>query len=187
MKKVSTPASNAFCPQALYLYGTYREDGRANYGLFCWATYCYAEDFKFVACIGEDKLTRDLIRKNGAFSATILTEELLPAADFCGTHPGYETDKSLLLPAQPGAALAVPVPEKSVWTLELKVDQTFCPSSGSEIYICSIQNVMADERLVGEALSFEEKLALVRPVVTMNHQYLPVGLRSLGGWGSLKP
>ena len=94
MSKVSMSGSNDFCPQCLYLYGTYKENGEPNYGLFCWATYCWDEGLKFVACIGQDKLTRDRIRAEGVFSASVVSEALLPAADFCGTHPGYEFDKS---------------------------------------------------------------------------------------------
>lgn len=41
MSKVSMSGSNDFCPQCLYLYGTYKENGEPNYGLFCWATYCW--------------------------------------------------------------------------------------------------------------------------------------------------
>jgi len=73
MGKTSIKGSNAFCLQPLYLYGTYKEDGQPNYGLFCWCCYCYVESQKFVACIGEDKLTRNRIRQTGVFSATIVT------------------------------------------------------------------------------------------------------------------
>lgn len=34
MEKTSVGPSNDFCPQTLFLYGTYREDGVANFGLF---------------------------------------------------------------------------------------------------------------------------------------------------------
>ena len=67
MAKITMPVSNDFCPQCLYLYGTYKENGDPNYGLFCWATYCWDEGLKFVACIGQDKLTRDRIRAEGVF------------------------------------------------------------------------------------------------------------------------
>ena len=112
LKKISIKASNTFCPQPLYLYGTYKEDGQPNYGLFCWCAYCAVDNLKFVACIGEDKLTRDRIRQTGMFSATIVTEELLSEADWCGTHSGYEFDKSEKIPSEKGAVLNVPVPEK---------------------------------------------------------------------------
>lgn len=188
MGKISIKAKNEYCPQALYLYGTYKEDGTPNYGLFCWCAYCAVENQKFVACIGEDKLTRDLIRKNGMFSATIVTQDLLAEADWCGNHSGKDFDKSKKIASAKGDVLNVPVPEKGVWTLELKVDYTLRPNENydSDIYICSIENVIADERIMDDALAFEEKIELIKPVVTMGYNYLPVEAHSLGGWGKVK-
>lgn len=37
-----------------------------------------------MACIGEEKQTKDLIRKNGVFSANPVSEQLLPLADYYG-------------------------------------------------------------------------------------------------------
>lgn len=147
-------------PQSLYLYGTYKEDGTPDYGLFCWATYCWDEGLRFVACIGEDKLTRDRIRETGVFSASIVSEALLPAADFCGNNPGYTCDKAGVIRSEKGAVLEVPVPESSPWTFELEVDKTLHldDTRTSEIYICRIRNLRADERLAGEAGSLEERL-----------------------------
>ena len=51
-----------------------------------------------MACIGEDKLTKDLIRKTGVFSANLVTEELLPLADYYGNTSGYSADKMKRLP-----------------------------------------------------------------------------------------
>lgn len=188
MEKISLSGSNSFCPQPLYLYGTYKENGDPNYGLFCWCAYCATDQMKFVACIGEDKLTRDRIRAEGIFSATVVTEKLLPAADYCGTHPGYEHDKAAILPSETGEILKVPVPLDSVWTLELKVNHTLVPAPGidSEIYVCSIVNVRADRRLADDSLSFEEKLQIVHAIVTMGCRYQRVETESLGDWGSLQ-
>lgn len=36
MKKIKTPVSNDFCPQTLFIFGTYKEDGTPDFGLFCW-------------------------------------------------------------------------------------------------------------------------------------------------------
>lgn len=188
MEKVSIPGGNAFCPQTLYLYGTYREDGTPNYGLFCWCAYCAGTGgMKFVACIGEDKLTRDLIRKNGVFSATVVTKPLLQAADWCGTHPGYQFEKAQVVPSSGGEKLNVPVPVDGVWTLELRVVETLRlqTCSDSEIYICSIENVLADPQLVSDTPSFEEKLAQMQPLVTMDCRYVPVKPATLGGWGEM--
>lgn len=185
MKKVSVEFSNAFCPQALFLYGTYKPDGTPNFGLFCWATYCAHENgMRFVVCIGEDKLTRDRIRETGMLSASLVTENMLPAADFCGNNSGRTVDKSLVVPSERGQALPVPVPTESPWAFELQVEKTLRVDDGiSEIFICRPVNTLADERLLSDELSMEEKLAAAAPVVTMNYQYVPVGRSLLGAWG----
>lgn len=41
MAKIARQATNDFCPQTLFLYGTYKEDGTPDFGLFCWFSYCW--------------------------------------------------------------------------------------------------------------------------------------------------
>ena len=89
MAKVTRTVYNDFCPQTLFLYGNYKENGTPDFGLFCWFSYIWLEDgLGVMACIGEDKLTKDLIRKTGVFSANLVTEELLPLADYYGNTSG---------------------------------------------------------------------------------------------------
>ncbi|MGI5959993.1 MAG: flavin reductase [Massiliimalia sp.] len=188
MAKVSLPISNDFCPQCLYLYGTYKENGQPNYGLFCWATYCFDEGFRFVACIGEDKLTRDRIRATGEFSASIISKELLPNADFCGNHPGYQFDKSSQIESVKGSVLNVPVPVKSPWSFELKVNKILSldDKMQSEIYVCEIKNVLAEEFLADQSKTFEEKLKAVNPVIAVEQKYFSVHGEAIGSWGDWK-
>ena len=189
MSKISVPVSNAFAPQPLYLYGTYTADGRANYGLFCWAGYFFTDSLKFVAFLCEDKLTRDRIRETKMFSATVVTEELLPIADFCGMHDGYTTDKSQMLPSEKGQKLDVPIPVAGKWTMELSVDEVLHPKEfpDSEVYICSIVNILADPALASEEIPFAEKLKALCPVVTLGQKYVPIlsnnGETAYPSWG----
>jgi len=182
MKKISQPASNVFCPQCLFLFGTYKEDGQPNYGVFCWATYCYDEELKFVACIGEDKLTRDRIRSNGVFSASLLSKPLLPVADFLGSNSGYKVDKSKIIKTAKGDVLNVPIPIDSPLSFELEVDKTLHldDDNKSEIYVCKIKNVLIDERLTDEQIPFEERLKMADPIVTISKKYFPIEKTILG-------
>ncbi len=42
MTKIKGDISNNFCPQSLYLYGNYEEDGvTPHFGLFCWYGWCW--------------------------------------------------------------------------------------------------------------------------------------------------
>lgn len=188
MTKISVEEGNRFCPQALFLYGTYKEDGMPNFGLFCWCTYCYTKNgFRFVACIGEDKLTRDRIRETGVFSATAVGEEILSDADFCGCNAGYETDKAQRVCAERGEKLNVPIPLCGKWTFELRVVDTLHPENdeNSDIYICEIVNTMADAALTAKE-PLDTLLRLAMPVVTLGQQYYRVAHDSLGGWGELQ-
>ena len=61
--------------------------------------------------------------KPGIFSASVVSEAILKGADWCGNHPGYDTDKSAAIPSHPGEKLHVPIPDDSPWSYELRVRQ----------------------------------------------------------------
>ena len=120
--KISVPASNDFCPQTLFLYGTYKEDGTPDFGLFCWFSYYWDSEFGVMACIGGDKLTKDRIRAAGVFSANLVTESMLPLADYLGNVSGYSEDKmKISIDVSKGSVLNVPVLDDSPWSYELEV------------------------------------------------------------------
>ena len=181
--KQSLPASNEFCPQTLFVYGTYNGDGTPDFGLFCWVSYYWGESLGVMAAICQDKRTRDNIRANGVFSMGLVTEELLPLADYFGNKSGYDADKmELPIVIEHGRALNVPVLEACPWTFELEVDQTF-QDDGVDIYLCKIRNVLADETLCDASASVEEKLKMIRPARTVGGAYFSWDGHALGSWG----
>jgi flavin reductase (DIM6/NTAB) family NADH-FMN oxidoreductase RutF len=93
VSKVSVSISNDFCPQTLFLYGTYKENGTPNFGLFCWFSYIWDSELGVMACIGGEKLTKDRIHATGVFSANLVTEAILSLADYFGNTDGYGADK----------------------------------------------------------------------------------------------
>jgi flavin reductase (DIM6/NTAB) family NADH-FMN oxidoreductase RutF len=161
----SLAKANKFCPQAIYLYGTYREDGKPNFGLFNWFSYCWDGELRVMCAIGGKKLTKDRIHATGAFSANLVTEKLLPTADWLGNNHGYATDKSAVKAGiARGSILDVPTLTDSPWTYELEVTRNI-PLDDSEIFICRVVNVLADERLADENVSVENRMRLVAPVI----------------------
>lgn len=189
MEKVSIAPSNKFCPQPLFLYGTYKEDGRANFGTFVWYSYCWDGEMGVMACIGGPKLTRDRIGATKVFSANLVTEPLLPLADFLGNNPGYTTDKaSLPINIEHGAVLPVPVLADSPWVFELEVSQTISLDD-SDLFLCKVRNVLAAKELEDDTLSTEEKMKLVSPVVWFGAQTYnavnPIALGKTGDWAGL--
>ena len=189
MEKVSIGPSNQFCPQALFLYGTYKEDGTPNFGLFCWFSYCFDTKLSVMACIGGGTLTRDRIRAGGVFSANLVTEPLLPLADYLGNTEGYTPGKMDEIPIQvdKGAVLNVPVLKNCPWVFELEVSQTI-QLDDSEVYLCKIRNVLAAKELMDETKSPEERLQLAKPVIWVSSgvgkyfRFDPAAVGATGDW-----
>lgn len=183
MKKISVPVTNNFCPQTLFLYGTYREDGKPNFGLFCWFSYCWDNGLGVMACIGGDKLTKDRIRATGVFSANIVTEPILAYADYFGNKEGYEADKMKLpIETTKGEVLDVPVLEMSPLAFELEVSQSM-PLEGSDVFLCRIRNVLVQEALADESRSIEQRIQAVAPVRTTCATYFAWDGKAMGAWG----
>ena len=182
MKK-SIPISNHFCPQTLFIYGTYKKDGTPNFGLFCWFSYYFDREMGVMACIGGNKLTRDRIHETKVFSANLVTEELLPLADYFGNIEGYSEGKMRVpVETEKGRLLNVPVLAKSPWVFELEVDRSL-PLEGGEVLLCKIRNVLAEELLCDETLSLEKRMETVRPVHSIRQSYFRWDGTEFGPWG----
>ncbi|MCR4713513.1 MAG: flavin reductase [Treponemataceae bacterium] len=194
MAKVENNFHNDFCPQSLFLYGTKKEDGTPDFGLFCWFSYVHTESegsprLGVMACIGEDKLTKDLIRKNGVFSANLVTEKLLPLADYYGTTSGRNTkDKMKFMPTvEQGKVLDVPTIAESPVSYELRVQKEIHLVEGSDVFICEICNVAIEESLSDKNVPFIERLKKAAPVLTCGENtYESIDGKYLGGWGEPK-
>ena len=183
MNKISMSPTNDYCPQTLFLYGTYDEDGKADFGLFCWFSYTWEHELGVMACIGGEKLTRDNIHQQKVFSASLVTESLLPLADYLGTTDGRDPEKmNIDIEIEKGRVLPVPVLAASPVVFELEVKQ-FIPMGDGEVMLCSIRNVLQDEQLANSAGSSTEKLASIAPVQTTCSRYFSWNGGDLGEWG----
>lgn len=186
MAKVATEIKNDFCPQTLFLYGTKQEDGQPHFGLFCWLGYCHtAEGFGVMACIGGEKKTKDLIRKNGVFSANLVSEPLLPLADYYGCTAGRTApDKMAYLPTvEWGQVLDVPTIAESPVTYELEVKQTIPMGDDSDIFLCLIRHVTKEEKLLDTTIPFTTRLMQAAPVLAPGEEtYASIDGRYLGTW-----
>lgn len=186
MNKISMPISNDFCPQTMFLYGTYKEDGTPNFGLFSWFSYCWDGELCVMACIGGEKLTKDRIRSTGIFSANLVSEALLPLADYYGNIEGYDPHKmEVMAETMPGQALNVPVLKDSPWSFELEVKKTLSLDD-SDIFVCKIKNIMADESLKDEGKSMQERILNAAPVTQTCQSYFSFTGKYLGKWGEPK-
>ena len=59
MNKISLAPTNDFCPQTLFLYGTYGENDEPDFGLFCWFSYILDGQLGVMACIGGESSPRN--------------------------------------------------------------------------------------------------------------------------------
>jgi len=183
MKKSITPV-NHFCPQPLFVYGTNKEDGTPNFGLFSWFSGYFDKELGVMACIGDEKLTKDRIRATKIFSANLVTEELLPIADYFGNTNGYSEDKmKITVETEKGRVLAVPILANSPWIYELEVDRSIV-LDGGDVFLCKIRNVLADEHLCDETLSVEQRMSTITPVLAIGQTYFKWDGTSLGDWGT---
>jgi len=186
MSKISVPVSNNFCPQTLFLYGTYKEDGMPNFGLFCWFSYCWDNGLCVMACIGGEKMTMDRIQATGVFSANLVTRPMLPLADFAGNTPGNDPHKAnYSFETIKGEVLNVPILKDSPISYELNVKETI-PLDGSIVLICGIRNVMMDEALSNEEQKVLQRMLHVDPIFTTHQTYFSITGERLGAWGDWK-
>jgi len=137
-----------------------------------------------MACIGSDKLTKRRIAATKVFSANLVTEELLPMADYLGNKEGFDGDKIVAAETIRGAVLNVPVLVKSPVAYELQVDKSISLEDG-EVLLCKIRNVLADETLCDDTKSVGELIKAVKPVQTTCSTYFSWSGDALGGWGEL--
>ena len=181
--KHSASLSNDFCPQTLFLYGTYKQDGTPNFGLFCWFSYIRDAELGVMACIGGSKLTKERIKAAGVFSASLVTEALLPLADYLGKTSGYNADKMQIDAAvTQGAVLDVPVLEASPVTFELEVKQSV-PLDGGEVFLCKIRNVLHNAALDDAQKTVEQHLQGIAPVCSTCNAYFGWDGHGMGAWG----
>lgn len=184
MSKISIAPTNDYCPQTLFLYGTCDAEGRPDFGLFCWFSYIWDGELGVMACIGGEKLTKENIHRNRAFSANLVTEELLPLADYLGNTDGHSPDKIKPdLAVEKGRVLPVPILTASPVSFELEVKQ-FIPLQDGEVMLCKIRNVLQEDLLANGPGSPAEKLAAIAPVKTTCQHYFSWQGEDRGAWGS---
>lgn len=189
MSKVSVPVTNDLCPQTLFVYGTYKADGKPNFGLFCWFSYCWYDDLGVMCAIGGNKITQERMLANRVFSANLVVEKNLALADYFGTVDGHDPDKMNVPVAwEKGAVLDVPVLSSSPVVFELEVDRVIPTNAaeGDTVFLCRIRNVLKDEELVNSDLPLPEMMKRVGVVSTTGTMdYWAWDGHHLGMWNQL--
>ena len=182
MGKISLKPYNDYCPQTLFLYGTYDANGKPDFGLFCWFSYIWDGEMGVMCCIGGNKPTLENIKRNKIFSANIVTEELLSIADRFGHVSGNNPEKmNVKLNMGKGEVLDVPVLNDSPVIFELEVTD-FIQKHDGTIMLCKMRNVLQDESLSSDETVWQ-KLDRIAPVKTTAKSYFGFNGEYKGAWG----
>ncbi len=93
--------------------------------------------------------TNQGIKETRKLSVAIVSEEMLQKADYCGCVNGSKTDKSDVFAWHLGESGA-PIIDESPVVLECSVEDIY-ETKGFESFICTIDNVYAEEKILNEA------------------------------------
>lgn len=88
------------------------------------------------------------IKASGRLSVNIVSEDILPQADYCGTHSGAKCDKSEVFASSKGDA-GTPMIDASPLTMECKVEDIY-ECNGFENFICSVSGTYAEDSAIGK-------------------------------------
>lgn len=88
------------------------------------------------------------IKATGRLSVNIVSEEILPRADYCGIKSGAKCDKSGVFAYTKGDA-GTPMIDDSQLTMECHVEDIY-ECNGFENFICSISSTYVDENVMDE-------------------------------------
>ncbi|MCL2752997.1 MAG: flavin reductase family protein [Defluviitaleaceae bacterium] len=176
-------------PKAMFLYGTNKEDKSPNFALFTWITGCWNGEDSIMVCIGENKLTKDRILAEGKFSANLVSEAMIPLADYFGNNSGYNANKmNIEINVGRGEVLDIPILTDSPLIYELEVTRHIALEEDSSIFVCKVHNVIKPKKMKtdGESNNLEDLVALAPPALTIGYEYFTVEPTSKGSWGQWK-
>lgn len=185
MERMDMAADFVFHPQPMLIIGTNNEDGSANFCLITWMGFSLDGGPHIAMTLGGSKRTKDNLLREGRFSANLVTEELLPLADYFGNVSAREGAKDAV-PYQVarGRRVDVPTLAECRWVYECTVTRTLA-LEGSHLFLGRIDNIQVDSRLSGMDMKRID-LCAIRPVVYGPYQYFSIG-EKLGESGDFVP
>lgn len=187
MGKRSVQPQRGFFPQPVYLIGTYKEDGNPNFAIISWITFCSVDPPMLMFASRGKKLTRELVEKNGLFSANLVTRNMMYMADYLGNTSGYKNNKCEDIGVEylKGSVLDVPVLKESPWIYECQLVDIIAKGSGY-IYIGEIKNILVDD-VIKDIGYGSIDMAKVNPLIYSPGQYYGI-TESIGtvGYSKLK-
>ena len=166
------PENNTPCffTQQLFLIGTYDDDMEPRYAPISWISYTEGEPSCLVISMYGTKKTKDNISRTGLLSATVVTPDLLPFAEYCNDAT-KSMDSPVEVNSSKGNELEVPLIQNAKFSYECRILQTveigLCHTYFAEIRKINVREDVAQ-------LDFYD-LREINPVIYSPWNYFRVG------------
>jgi flavin reductase (DIM6/NTAB) family NADH-FMN oxidoreductase RutF len=174
-----------FCPQPIFLIGTYNEDGSPNFAPISWVSATWPVEMTLVISMHSKKATKNNIFRTGVFSANLSNSGMIGLIDYFGSVSGLDGAKNAMaFEYENGLALDVPTLKASKWVYECRVTKTL-ELGESHTFFADVCRAEIDETLAGMDLNMVD-LVKLDPVLWAACNYFTVG-RRLGAMGDFLP
>jgi flavin reductase (DIM6/NTAB) family NADH-FMN oxidoreductase RutF len=183
MKKIDIQPEPVFCPQPMYIIGTYNEDNQPNFSVITWIGFSWNGSPHLMLGVGGKKKTKDNILRESVFSANLVSTDMIWLADYFGCTKGRDGVKNKVkYDFQNGNVLNVPVLDSSKWVFECEVDKVI-ELVDSHIFISKIRNIQISEQFKDMDIQMIDLLQL-DPVLYAPYNYFKISekLGNCGDW-----
>lgn len=183
MKKIDIQPQRMFCPQPMYVIGTYNEDGQPNFSVITRIGFAWNGCPHIMLSMDGTKKTKENIQRTGIFSANLVSTDMLWLADYFGrTHGSNGIKNEVNFQFTNGNVLDVPVLDSSKWVFECEVRKTI-ELVDSHIFISKINNIQAAEQFKDMDMQMID-LSQLDPVLYAPFNYFSLGekLGNCGDW-----
>lgn len=157
MAKQIWKPGNMVYPLPAVMVSTADRKGNSNILTIAWTgTVCTNPAMVYIS-VRPERYSYHMIEESGEFVINLTTEELAPAADFCGVRSGKDVDKwkACRLTADEAVSLAsAPVIRESPVNIECRVKEIVRLGS-HDMFLAEVAAVQADEKYLDETGKFE--------------------------------
>lgn len=183
MKKIDIEPKRMFCPQPMYVVGTYNEDNQPNFSVITRIGFAWDGSPNIMFSVDGTKKTKENIQRTGAFSANLVSTDMLWLADYFGcTHGSDGIKNEIEYELTNGNVLNVPVLDSSKWVFECELNKTI-ELVDSHVIISKIKNIQVAEQFKDMDIQMIDLLQL-DPVIYAPFNYFSLGekLGNCGDW-----
>jgi flavin reductase (DIM6/NTAB) family NADH-FMN oxidoreductase RutF len=187
MNKISISPERRFCPQPMYIIGTFNENKTPNFCVMTWIEFNMNGSPHLILGIEGEKRTKDNIIRTKQFSANLVSQNILKLADYFGNIKGnVEKKDKIKYEYMNGDKTNTPILEESKFVFECSVEKTI-KLEGSEIFISKIINIQIDEKLKNMNWELMDLIKL-DPVIYAPYNYYSIKekIGNCGEWEIMK-